>query len=56
MNEILKNINMWGIERDTINPVKLFYAPTISAISKNILDLLDNNLVFLSKSKRASAH
>ena len=56
MNEILKNINMWGIERDTINPVKLFYAPTISAISKNILDLLDNNLVFLSKSKYASAH
>jgi len=56
MNEILKNINMWGIERETINPVKLFYTPTISSLSTNILDILDENLIILSKSKYASAH
>jgi len=56
MNEILKNINMWGVERKTINPVKLFYTPTISSLSNNILDILDENLISLSKSKYASAH
>lgn len=56
MNEILKNINMWGIERETINPIKLFYTPIISSLSNNILDILDENLIILSKSKYASAH
>jgi len=56
MNEILKNINMWGVERKTINPVKLVYTPTISSLSNNILDILDENLISLSKSKYASAH